>query len=89
MNILTTPNMERCIGCYSCSLACARLVHRNLSWLTGFQPEQVRIPKRFHDVTTWKGQTDSGYLETLTRTYARRLVKIARKPVATTAEGSS
>ncbi len=34
MNILTTPNMERCIGCYSCSLACARLVHRNLSWLT-------------------------------------------------------
>lgn len=24
--------MERCIGCYSCSLACARLVHRQLSW---------------------------------------------------------
>jgi len=34
MKILTTPHMERCIGCYSCSLACARLVHRNLSWLT-------------------------------------------------------
>ncbi len=32
MAILTTPRMERCIGCYSCSLACARLVHRQLSW---------------------------------------------------------
>ncbi len=24
--------MERCIGCHSCSLACARLVHKQLSW---------------------------------------------------------
>ena len=34
MKILTTPRMERCIGCHSCSLACARLVHKNLSWDT-------------------------------------------------------
>ena len=34
MKILSTPNMERCIGCHSCSLACARLVHRRLSWET-------------------------------------------------------
>ncbi len=27
MKILSTPRMERCIGCHSCSLACARLVH--------------------------------------------------------------
>jgi Fe-S-cluster-containing hydrogenase component 2 len=26
--------MERCIGCHNCSLACARLVHGRLSWLT-------------------------------------------------------
>ncbi len=26
--------MERCIGCNSCALACARLVHRRLSWET-------------------------------------------------------
>jgi len=24
--------MERCIGCHSCSLSCARLVHQQLSW---------------------------------------------------------
>ena len=34
MKILTAPRMERCIGCHSCSLACARLVHRRLSWDT-------------------------------------------------------
>jgi Fe-S-cluster-containing dehydrogenase component len=32
MKILKAPHMERCIGCQSCSLACARLVHKNLSW---------------------------------------------------------
>jgi Fe-S-cluster-containing dehydrogenase component len=32
--ILTTPHMERCIGCHACSLACARLVNKRLSWDT-------------------------------------------------------
>ena len=26
--------MDQCIGCHSCSLACARLVHKRLSWNT-------------------------------------------------------
>jgi Fe-S-cluster-containing hydrogenase component 2 len=34
MKILTTPRMERCIGCHSCSLACARVVHKRFSWDT-------------------------------------------------------
>ena len=34
MKIFTAPRMERCIGCHSCSLACARLVHKRLSWDT-------------------------------------------------------
>ncbi len=32
MKILAAVRMERCIGCHSCSLACARIVHRRLSW---------------------------------------------------------
>ncbi len=32
MKILRALRMERCIGCHSCSLACARLVHKRLSW---------------------------------------------------------
>ncbi len=34
MKLLRAPRMERCIGCHSCSLACARLVHKKLSWDT-------------------------------------------------------
>ncbi len=26
--------MDQCIGCHSCSLACARLIHQRLSWDT-------------------------------------------------------
>jgi len=32
MKQLTTPRIDQCIGCHSCSLACARHVHKKLSW---------------------------------------------------------
>ncbi|MDY7001120.1 MAG: 4Fe-4S binding protein [Thermodesulfobacteriota bacterium] len=32
MKILRATQMERCIGCHNCSLACARLVYKTLSW---------------------------------------------------------
>jgi Fe-S-cluster-containing hydrogenase component 2 len=34
MKQLTTPRMDQCIGCHSCSMACARLVQKRLSWHT-------------------------------------------------------
>ncbi len=34
MKILTAPYMDRCIGCHSCALACARLINKKLSWKT-------------------------------------------------------
>ena len=34
MKKLTTPRIDRCIGCHSCSIACARLVHKQISWDT-------------------------------------------------------
>ncbi len=32
MKVLRASRMERCIGCDSCALACARTVHREISW---------------------------------------------------------
>jgi aldehyde:ferredoxin oxidoreductase len=40
---------------------------------TGFKPDQVRIPKRFLEVTTWKGKTDPQYLGALVSAYARKI----------------
>ena len=34
MKQLTAPRMDQCIGCQSCALACARLVHKMISWQT-------------------------------------------------------
>jgi Fe-S-cluster-containing hydrogenase component 2 len=34
MKQLATPRMDQCIGCQSCALACARLVHKKISWHT-------------------------------------------------------
>lgn len=34
MKRLNTPRMDQCIGCQSCSLACARQVYKKLSWNT-------------------------------------------------------
>jgi aldehyde:ferredoxin oxidoreductase len=44
---------------------------------TGFRPEAVTIPRRFRDITTWKGAIDSGYLERLQDEYARRIRALA------------
>jgi aldehyde:ferredoxin oxidoreductase len=45
---------------------------------TGFRPDTVRIPKRFLEVTTWKGQTDPRYLERLLSAYGKAIEAIAR-----------
>ena len=34
MKLLRATRIERCIGCHSCSLCCARLVHQKISWST-------------------------------------------------------
>ena len=54
-----------------------------------YKPERDRIPKRFHEVTTWKGQSDSGFLETLTRQSAQRLVATAGSTAKMDSEGTS
>ena len=55
---------------------------------TGFKPDQVKIPKRFLEVTTWKGQTDRAYLQDLTQAYARRLMAIGQATSLKGAEDS-
>ncbi|MCM0755724.1 aldehyde ferredoxin oxidoreductase [Desulfovibrio aminophilus] len=55
---------------------------RRLRWrtrfATGFNPEAVRIPKRFTEVSTWKGPVDPAYMEALRLAYAKRLRELGK-----------
>jgi aldehyde:ferredoxin oxidoreductase len=44
---------------------------------TGFDPQGVSIPKRFTEVTTWKGPVDEDYLKALKNEYGKRIMELA------------
>ena len=46
---------------------------------TGFDPSAVEIPKRFAEVTTWKGKVDGDYLKALQSSYAERIMEMGRR----------
>ena len=43
---------------------------------TGYDPLATRIPKRFSEVTTWKGPIDAVYMEALRQGYARAVAAL-------------
>ncbi len=44
---------------------------------TGYEPDQVHIPKRFIEVDTWRGRTDKGFLKRLKSSYASEIKRLA------------
>jgi aldehyde:ferredoxin oxidoreductase len=46
---------------------------------TGFDPAAVKIPKRFTEVTTWKGPIDQKFLEELRKEYAKRILRLGKE----------
>jgi len=46
---------------------------------TGFNPAAVKIPKRFTEVTTWKGPVNADFLHALKSEYAKRIVELGKK----------
>jgi aldehyde:ferredoxin oxidoreductase len=45
---------------------------------TGYDPTSIEIPKRFSDVSTWKGSIDADMLDQLRQKYAQRIVEMGR-----------
>ncbi|MCG6979897.1 MAG: aldehyde ferredoxin oxidoreductase C-terminal domain-containing protein, partial [Deltaproteobacteria bacterium] len=46
---------------------------------TGFDPAAVKIPKRFTEVTNWKGPIDQPFLGELKQKYAKRIVELGKE----------
>jgi aldehyde:ferredoxin oxidoreductase len=46
---------------------------------TGFDPAAVKIPKRFAEVTNWKGPVDEAFLGELKKEYAKRILQLGKE----------
>jgi aldehyde:ferredoxin oxidoreductase len=46
---------------------------------TGFDPAAVKIPKRFSEITTWKGTIDKKYLNNLKKEYVKRILELGKE----------
>jgi aldehyde:ferredoxin oxidoreductase len=46
---------------------------------TGFDPAAVKIPKRFTEVTTWKGPVDGDFLDALKGEYGQRIIALGKE----------
>jgi aldehyde:ferredoxin oxidoreductase len=46
---------------------------------TGFDPAAVKIPKRFTEITTWKGTIDKKYLNNLKKEYAKSILELGKE----------
>jgi aldehyde:ferredoxin oxidoreductase len=53
---------------------------RRLRWRvrfsTGYNPVNFKVPKRFYEVKTWKGQIDKQYLDSLKTAYGKRILSL-------------
>ena len=45
---------------------------------TGFDPSAVEIPRRFTEVTTWKGPVDGDFIHRLKEGYATKIVEMGK-----------
>jgi aldehyde:ferredoxin oxidoreductase len=84
-NVYTMKVLSDCLGSVGYKVlaenidSVSRTVQK-LRWkvrlATGFNPESVSIPKRFIEVSTWKGPVDEEFLMALKREYASRIAKM-------------
>ena len=69
------------MGDMAASLPEASKAVRDLRWKlkidTGFDPGQVKIPKRFTEIVTWKGPIDTAYMQEIKHGYAGEILRMA------------
>jgi aldehyde:ferredoxin oxidoreductase len=85
--LYSVPKMQECLSSLgmqdiATALPEAGETMRSLRWRlkleTGFVPEKVRIPKRFSEITTWKGPVDVNYMRELQKLYVGEILRLGR-----------
>ncbi|ACV67383.1 aldehyde ferredoxin oxidoreductase N-terminal domain-containing protein [Desulfohalobium retbaense] len=84
--VYTAEQLQTCLDVLGYSALAAGLEDRAaavqakrwaLKCATGFDPDTVVIPRRFQEITTWKGAMDPAYMNELGRAYARTIQRMA------------
>ncbi|MDR1777912.1 MAG: aldehyde ferredoxin oxidoreductase [Desulfovibrio sp.] len=83
--VYTTEKLQECLSSLGLEdmagvLPEAAGAVRDLRWKlkmgTGFDPQKARIPKRFTEITTWKGGIDATYMEETRGLYSREILRM-------------
>jgi len=81
-SVLGCLGHEELAGTFDAAAENARRARWRLKIATGYDPRATRIPKRFTEVTTWKGPVDAVYMEALRAAYAEAVAELGA-PLAT------
>lgn len=86
-NVYTEERLQECLASLGLSQAADALPRQakkiqalrwRLKFDSGYDPAQIKIPRRFHEITTWKGPLDAAYLSRLSSGYQQATRELAR-----------
>ncbi len=87
-SVYSQERLQECLSSVGLSRLAESVVARStdvqakrwqLKYLTGYNPKDVSIPKRFEEVTTWKGGIDKVFMDSVAAKYQDAVRKLADK----------
>ena len=85
-NVYSEERLQECLASVGLSRLAESVVARStdvqakrwqLKYLTGYNPKDISIPKRFEEVTTWKGGIDKVFMDSVAAEYQNAVRKLA------------
>ena len=85
-NVYSEERLQECLASVGLSRLAQSVVARSkdvqakrwrLKYLTGYNPSNISIPKRFEEVTTWKGGIDKVFMDSVAADYQNAVRKLA------------
>lgn len=85
-NIYSEERLQECLSSVGLSRLAQSVVPRSkdvqakrwqLKYMTGYNPKDISIPKRFGEVTTWKGGIDKVFMDSVAADYQNAVRKLA------------
>ncbi len=85
-SVYSQERLQECLSSVGLSRLAESVVARStdvqakrwqLKYLTGYNPMDISIPKRFEEVTTWKGEIDRVFMDSVAADYQSAVRKLA------------